>query len=333
MKLYDERLHKMLGYKRPHGSQGEIDFINEFLIIDKYEVMYLGDKGDPAAYLIEVGESDTIFSCHLDTVHSKSGKQRIKYNKTKEIYYKSDKEPLGADDTAGCWLMLEMIDAGVAGTYLFHRGEERGGIGSTYIANHYKDFLRKYKRAIAFDRKGSTDVITHQGWTRCASNAFANALADMFNEDGESMYMACDTGVFTDTANYTDYIPECTNISCGYANEHTANETLHLPTLFALRDNCLRIKWEELPTERDPSTIEYLDDDFGWGGKYRRSANYSSYEYGYDDASVLYTMTRSEMEDYAYTDPIAFVNLVRQELLGEYYDDEEKNYKGLRYGC
>lgn len=329
MKFYDKRLHDMLEYKRPHNSQGEFDFTDEFLL-GKYEVMYLGEENDPAAYLIQVGESDTIFSCHIDTVHSTTGKQRIKYDKTKQTYYKTDKQPLGADDTAGCWLMLEMIDAGVAGMYMFHRGEERGGIGSTYIAKHYPDFLRKYKRAVAFDRRGSTDVITHQGWTRCASDAFANALADMFNEDGESMYLACDTGIFTDTANYTDFIPECTNISCGYANEHTGSETLHLPTLFALRDNCIRINWEELPTERDPSKVEYLEDDYGWN-KYGTSANYSKYDYM--DGSALYSMSRAEMQDMAYVDPETFVDLVRQELFGEFYDDAEKEYQGLRYGC
>ena len=31
-------------------------------------------------------------------------------------------------------------------------------------------------------------------------------------------------GSFTDTANYTDIIPECTNLSCGYYNAHTQSE-------------------------------------------------------------------------------------------------------------
>lgn len=331
MEFYDERLHNMLRYKRPHNSTSEAAFTNAFLI-DKYECYYLGKEEDPAAYFITVGESRTMFSCHIDTVHHSDGMQRVKYDREKKVYYKADKECLGADDTAGCWLLLEMIDAGVPGTYVFHRGEERGGIGSSYISEHHPEFLMQFDRAIAFDRRGSTDVITHQGWTRCASTAFADYLADRFNEDGHSMYCADDTGVFTDTANYTDLIPECTNISCGYMHEHTANETLHLPTLFALRDNCLRIDWEALPVERDPSKVEYFDDG-GWQRGYLTTTGgrYKETDTDYLEGADLYRMSRSEMNDLAYTDPETFVNLVRQELFGEFHDKED-TYETLRYG-
>ena len=30
------------------------------------------------------------------------------------------------------------------------------------------------------------------------------------------LYATDPTGIFTDTANFVDIIPECTNISCGY---------------------------------------------------------------------------------------------------------------------
>jgi len=34
--------------------------------------------------------------------------------------------------------------------------------------------------------------------------------------------------VYTDTAEFTDIIPECTNRSVGYAREHTQEESLDL---------------------------------------------------------------------------------------------------------
>jgi hypothetical protein len=349
--FYDHRLLNMLKYKRPHGSASEQEFVNRFLI-EKYDVSVMGEADDPAAYVIFVGESDTLFSCHVDTVHRQGGKQKISYDSNRHVYSKRDGLPLGADDTAGCWIMLEMIDAKVPGTYMFHRGEEVGGIGSSYIADVYKHFLGKYERAIAFDRRGSTDVITHQMRGRCASDDFARALADAINQDGDSLYEPCDMGIFTDTANYTEIIPECTNISCGYMNEHTERETLHLPTLFALRDNCLRIDWEALPTVRDPKVVDMWDTyDFQQSryskySKYSRVDTHSTYdsmntdyfeEYGTGhpqdivDSAVLYRMSRSEMRDMAYTDPETFVDLVRQELFGEYSNDND-DYEGLRYG-
>ena len=51
---------------------------------------------------------------------------------------------LGADDGAGVFLMLEMIDANVEGTYIFHRGEERGGWGSSQIAELHADYIKQF---------------------------------------------------------------------------------------------------------------------------------------------------------------------------------------------
>jgi acetylornithine deacetylase/succinyl-diaminopimelate desuccinylase-like protein len=315
--FYDERLHEMLRYKRPHQSQTEAQWIERFLM--PYEPTNFED----AAYVIVVqnhdgSDSRVMFSCHTDTVHRGPGMQRIRYDSTKQCYFKDDKEPLGADDAAGAWVMLEMIDAGVPGTYMFHRGEECGGLGSKYIASKHTDFLDMHDYAIAFDRRGSTSVITHQGYGRCCSDEFAQALADAINEDGVSMYAPDDTGVFTDTANYTEDIPECTNLACGYANEHSGNETLHLPTLFALRDACLRIDWASLPVARDPAVVERYDFNKLYGGYDFGGYDYKTTGSGKGAAyKLLYTMSRSEMLDMAYSDPETFVAMVREELFDE----------------
>jgi hypothetical protein len=323
MTYYDERLHEMLRYKRPHRGKTVTEWVNKF--IKPYKPYTLGPKKDPAAYVVEVGISRTMFSAHVDTVHREDGKQRVLFDKKHNNYYKNDGKPLGADDTAGCWVMLEMIDAEVPGVYVFHTGEECGGIGSTYIAAHHKDFLSRFDRAIAFDRRGSTSVITHQGWGRCASNDFAEALSDELNKNPECMYLPDDTGIFTDTANYIDDIPECTNISCGYASEHSSDETLHVPTVMHLRDACLLVDWENLPVIRKPGELDYKDDF-----KYFypvKDTNANVY-----DGKMLYNMTKAEMMDMAYTDPETFVELVREELFGEDIDEDEYDIKGWAYG-
>jgi hypothetical protein len=309
---YNERLHQMLRYKRPHGSKTEAQWIERFIMpYNPYDV-------DDAAHIITVPNTDgtasmTLFSCHTDTMHRTAGMQRLRYDRKEQVYFKDDKEPLGADDAAGAWIMLEMIDAGVPGCYVFHRAEECGGIGSKHLASKHAEFIGSFSHAVAFDRKSSMSVITHQGYGRCCSDEFAQALADAINADGVSMYAPDDTGVFTDTANYTELIPECTNLSCGYANEHSSNETLHLPTLVALRDACLNIDWAGLPVVRDPSVVE----------KYSYPYDFGTYDYGYGkkDKSasyrLLYSMSRSEMLDMAYADPETFVAMVREELFDE----------------
>jgi hypothetical protein len=330
MEHYDERLHEMLRVKRPHGSKAEKQWVKDFILTQYPHAYTIGADNDPAAYGIEVlnldgSSSRTMFSCHVDTVHREGGKQTIKFDKKHLQYYKADGKPLGADDTAGCWVMLEMIDAGVPGVYVFHRGEECGGVGSSYIAQNHIDFLSRFDRAIAFDRRGAISVITHQGWGRCASDTFAQALADMLNEDGISMYAPDDTGVFTDTANYVDYIPECTNLSCGYANEHSGKEILHMPTLIALRNQCVQMDWESLPTERNPKVSEYKDDY-----KYYYASTTSKSNADYYNGQLLYNMSKAEMTDMAYIDPETFVALVREELFGEQDDEKDDYYTDVR---
>jgi hypothetical protein len=71
------------------------------------------------------------------------------------------------------------------------------------------------------------------------------------------MYSPDDTGVYTDTAEFTDDIPECTNISVGYYNEHGDRENLDIVHFAALATACVMLDWENLPTDRDPTVPEY----------------------------------------------------------------------------
>jgi len=253
----EERLQAMLTYCRPHGGAGEKQFVERF--IRPYEPEEIKDDlGEVMAYKVQVGEvkdAPVLWCSHVDTVHIQTApvKQTIVYDEGCGMIYKDDKTmPLGADDGAGVWMLLEMIDAKVPGTYLFHRGEERGGIGSGAIAALHTAFLAPFKWAIAFDRRGTGDVITEQFTGETASVMFAQAFADALALD----YKPCPNGVFTDTANYAHIIPECTNISVGYDNEHTPNETLDVWHLVQLRDAVVAAfskGVDDLPVLRDPA--------------------------------------------------------------------------------
>jgi hypothetical protein len=131
-------------------------------------------------------------------------------------------------------------------------GEECGGVGAKHVAKHDAFLLSQFDRAVAFDRRGTSDVITHQGYGRCASDAFAEALSDRLNACG-MLYMPCDGGVYTDTAEFTKIIPECTNISVGYAREHSSEEAQDILHYRALADAVISFNWDELPVSRDPN--------------------------------------------------------------------------------
>jgi hypothetical protein len=147
--------------------------------------------------------------------------------------------------------MLNMIHHGVPGIYAFFRGEERGGIGSTYCAKDVSHMFAGIKCAIAFDRKGTKSIITHQHGGRGCSDEFGKSLARVLNMN----YELDTTGVYTDTAEFFDLIPNCTNVSVGYYNEHTKNEKLDKKHIETLRDSLLMADWSKLdftPKKADP---------------------------------------------------------------------------------
>lgn len=270
-----QQLLEMLTYKRPHGSQTEMDFIARFIEpLGEHPNVITYDTDEAGnIYVCTNPNSKSLFTAHVDTVHSTEGRQVVTHDKNIGLVYLDDKAALatnclGADDTAGMWLMLEMIDANVPGTYAFFRGEERGGIGSRHAAQHRADFFQQFDRAVAFDRRSTGDVITHQAGGRCCSDAFACALSDALCLHNVT-YAPCPNGIFTDTANLTDLIAECTNLSCGYDCEHSVNETLDTEHLLHMRDALLNVDWDGLTTVRKPGEVDPADYNYGgsWFGR------------------------------------------------------------------
>jgi len=235
-------------YKRPYGSEVEKKFIQKYLAP-------LGFKPDQDNnQILTIGNRPFLFSSHSDTVHHDQGSQSVAIDGSSFLSLskqalKDGSNCLGADDTAGIWLMLEMVKANIAGTYIIHYGEEVGCIGSSALASHNPAFLRQFQAAIAFDRAGYGDVITHQMGRRTCSNAFATTLSEQLGGD----YQPCDKGMYTDTYEYAHLIPECTNLSVGYFNQHTPNESLDMGFLVALRNSLVHsVDWDSLPIERQP---------------------------------------------------------------------------------
>lgn len=232
----------LLSMKRPAYTEG--------LVAEQY-VLPLGGQlhGLTGNYIIQVGESRRVlFSSHLDTVHRSAGFNRIRQSRS---CLSASGEPLGADDGAGVWLMNEMVRSGVEGTYIYHIAEEVGGVGSSDMAELCPSFLEGVDMCIAFDRRGTGDVVTHQRGERTASDQFAYDIGTLLGMGHKPV-----KGIFTDSANYSELVRECTNLSVGYQNEHTGRETLDLDYLYALRDRCVEADWQGLVAYRDLSRVK-----------------------------------------------------------------------------
>jgi hypothetical protein len=257
--ILHKTLARALSVKRPHNTPAVSDFtewlfnalpaeLKSFTSVDGAGNLHIDNR---------IAGSKTLFIAHVDTVHREVGANKIR--KTSTHWY-ADGAPLGADDGAGVAMLMHLIHADVKGYYIFSQGEECGGIGAKHIATHHADLLAQFDRAIAFDRRGIDSVISHQGMGRCASDVFCQALANDLNAfDDTLMYSPDDTGVYTDTAEFTDIIPECTNISVGYYSEHGDQENLDIVHFEALSNAVLKVMWDSLPTDRDPTVPEYKE--------------------------------------------------------------------------
>lgn len=277
--LFD--LYDMLSYKRPAYSKTEKRFIAEY--IDNISGM---NKDAAGNRYITVGDKPTImWSSHTDTVHDKGGKQSVVLDQQTNLFRLSPNSKsncLGADCTIGVWLMREMIFAQVPGLYIFHAAEEIGGVGSSHIAKKSAALVEGIKFAVAFDRKGKNEVITHQIGEKCASDDFAYSLAQLL----PGQYKPSADGVFTDTANYSDIIPECVNIGVGYSKQHSANETqcaVHALQLFRSLTSITQEHIASLVVSREPGDTGDTGDDWQYyrGGNWGVSSksSYTSTDY------------------------------------------------------
>lgn len=257
----DSLLVDILSWPRNHGSQGEMEFRQWLRKQLPTDTKVLGEGTlyceleNPSAV-----SPTTLFSCHIDTCDTTVDpklRKSLAYDPVMQIITLDSKNTvgscLGADDGVGVWLMLKMIEEGIPGGYIFHTGEERGGIGCRATLQKHSDILQKYEAAIAFDRPRDNEVITHQGGQRCCSDKFATALANALNKSGHMSYEISSRGVFTDTKVYRGVIAECTNIGVGYQNQHGKDEFLDYDHAERLLAALIDVPWESLPIDRDPT--------------------------------------------------------------------------------
>ena len=248
-------LSRILQSKRAHNSSGDHAFRR--WLESQFQTFYT-----KAGNLVVTTDdkSDVMFSCHIDTCHSPTVSddkpQKLDFDPNLgHIFLAPESQNtghvLGADDGAGIYIMLRMIEAKVPGTYVFHVGEEVGCVGSRAMVREQEKWLSKFNLAVAFDRPQSFEVIHTQGGLVCSSLKCSTALALALSTDMLA-YEPSANGVLTDTKHYRSIIPECLNIGVGYGFQHSPLEYQDIYHLEALAKRCCEINWAALPIDRDP---------------------------------------------------------------------------------
>lgn len=268
----------LVAYKRPEGSKYQKKFCNRFLV----PVFGQPDvDGNFTKIILDNGKHPTVaFMAHHDTVHKTTGKQNVVVDG--DFFRILDENCLGADCTTGIYIILKMIAAKVPGIYVIHAAEEIGCLGSRALVKRQPDWIYKVNAAISLDRKGYDSIITHQLGMRTCSDAFARSLAEIL--DGS--FKPDPSGVYTDSNEYVDFIPECTNLSVGYFAQHTKNECQDNVFMEQLVDSMIKADWSQLAIERVAGSVEYEYVPPMVGSKFKKTyynSDLLDWDVGYDE--------------------------------------------------
>lgn len=204
-------------------------------------------------YSITIGESETLFTSHLDTCCTEM--EDVVHVIEGNIVKTDGTTILGGDNKTGVVILLNMIEHNIPGTYYFFAGEEptaKGGglYGSKNALSANPEYFKRFKRAVCFDRKHEGSIVTRQMARYTCSDDFVLTLMDEFSKQGLE-YHPDETGWYTDTAVFINVIPEVTNLSSGTYKEHTDDEYVDLNYLQRVAEAALHINWEGLPTVRE----------------------------------------------------------------------------------
>lgn len=204
-------------------------------------------------YFIKIGNSETLFTTHLDTYCKEY--EKVNHVIEGDIIKTDGTTILGGDNKLGCTILLYMIQQGIPGLYYFFLSEEpispKGGRwGSQEALKVYEPLFKKYKRCIAFDRKQKGSLVTRQLGRNCCSTQFVTELETEFKKAGMD-FKADHQAYYTDTATFLDTISECTNISAGGWNEHYKSEWVDLSYTKKVAEAACKMDWESLPVVRE----------------------------------------------------------------------------------
>lgn len=167
-----------------------------------------------------------LLNAHLDIVEELvPGRQIVKENGV----WRSDRGILGADDRAGIAVILQMARNLAQSSFngkvkfVFTVQEECGLVGASQVDEY---FLWDVDAAFVVDRRGTGDIVTScGGYIPFCNEAFGRCIEEIAEKTAVGKW-ACTAGGSSDTRIWAAHGIQSVNLSAGYRNEHTEDETL-----------------------------------------------------------------------------------------------------------
>lgn len=165
-------------------------------------------------YLIGIGNIPVGLVAHMDTVFDSPPKQ-IYFDDRSWTFWSPD--GLGADDRAGIYIILKILQAGYKPTVIFTTDEEIGAIGASALVEDFPKPPTELKYLIQLDRRNHFDAVFYD----CGNLDFMEYI--------ESFDFCYADGIFSDISIICPaWNLAGVNLSVGYVNEHSYLETCNM---------------------------------------------------------------------------------------------------------
>ena len=189
-------------------------------------------------YICAIGDIPIALVAHMDTVFKPA--REVFYDRQKNVIWSPT--GLGADDRAGIFAIIKILQDGLRPSVILTTGEEDGGVGACAICDKYPECpIEGLKYMIQLDRRGTNDCV------------FYDCYCPEFVDYVESFGFCERWGSFTDIS---FLMPQWqtvgVNLSVGYEDEHSKQEILNINPLF---DTIKKVK--KMLTEQEIPDFKY----------------------------------------------------------------------------
>lgn len=173
-------------------------------------------------FIYATGDIPILLVAHLDTVWDEPP---VIYTDKEKNLWTSKVGGLGADDRAGVFAIMKLLQLGYRPSVLFTTGEESGGLGAMSFVKDFPEPPVPTKYIIEIDRRGRGQAVFYD----CGNQDFVDYV--------ETFGFVKHKGIFSDISFVCpQWDIAGVNLSAGYYKEHTEYETLRVEDLLATID-------------------------------------------------------------------------------------------------
>ncbi|MCD8500427.1 MAG: M20/M25/M40 family metallo-hydrolase [Bacillaceae bacterium] len=232
--IFYHQLEHLLMIPGASGNEGRVrDYVIDRLTpyMDDVTIDRAGNVLAEKTYRSGIGPT-VLLNAHLDTVYELEEERMVIKNGT---VWSSSKGILGADDRAGVAVVLHLVEhlehSSFSGKVkvIFTVEEECGLIGAKSVDDY---FLWGTDAAIVVDRRGNGDIVTSCGsFLPFCHQDYGTFFEKVAEEEGLSGWRTI-MGGSSDTRIWAGHEIQSVNLSVGYMNEHTSEETLDVAACY-----------------------------------------------------------------------------------------------------